>query len=428
MRSETDKPPIYFLALPFFLLIPFLLPLPMELILFFLFFSAGWVIVYGVRWEWLKKRLVPFLISLASLTVFSLLLGADINKSLELAVRCLGAFLAFSLLTARITPNDVLKLFSKDRKPSAFALFFYLIYRYLFLVVEEGEKMLRSARARGGGRKSFLGKPLKLFINYILRVLRRSERVALAIEAKGWEGTDSTSLLKDDILLENVSYTYPDGKQALKGINIRIQRGEKIAILGANGAGKSTLLWILGGFLTPLGKVEIFGVEVKKENLPYLRKIVGIVFEDPDDQLLMPTVLEDIAFGLLNLGYKRMEAEQLAKEQLKIFGLEGYEYSHPHNLSQGEKRKATLAGVLVMKPKLLLLDEPSANLDAIARKELIEILSKIDTTSLIATHDIELVSKICDRAIVLQKGEVVYDGSMDALLKERKKLEDWGII
>ncbi len=288
--------------------------------------------------------------------------------------------------------------------------------------------MVRSAQARGGEMKKIVWRSFKLFVNYILRILRRSEVVAMAIEARGWEGTETPPLSQDEIRLEDVSFTYPDGKEALKNINLRIGKGERVAILGRNGAGKSTLLWVIGGFLKPRGKVNVFGIEVKKENLPKLRKIVGIVFEDPEDQLLMPSLIEDVMFGLLNIGYRRGEAERLAREELKRFGLEGYEESHPHDLSQGEKRRASLAGVMVMRPQLLLLDEPSANLDARGRKELVDILKGLDATFLLATHDFQLVRALCPRAVVLLEGEVVYDGAMKSLVEQRQLLEGWGIL
>jgi cobalt/nickel transport system ATP-binding protein len=271
-------------------------------------------------------------------------------------------------------------------------------------------------------------KSFRLFINYILRVLKRSEVIAMAIEARGWEGIEKAVPDDEWILLENVSFSYPSGAKVLKDINLRIGKGEKVALLGANGAGKSTLLWVISGFLKPEGKVKVFGIEVKKENLAKLRKTIGILFEDPDDQLLMPTVLEDVMFGLLNIGYNREEAEKIARENLRKFGLEKYEETHPHNLSQGEKRKASLVGVLSMRPDVLLLDEPSANLDGKGKRELLAILKNLDATLIITSHDIDFVKEMCDRAIVLSEGEIVFDGHMGELLKREDILLKCGII
>jgi len=288
--------------------------------------------------------------------------------------------------------------------------------------------MIRAARARSGNIKRLFLKSFKLFINYILRVLKRSEVIAMAIEARGWEGIEKVVPDDDLILLENVSFSYPSGAMVLKDINLRIGKGEKVALLGANGAGKSTLLWVISGFLKPEGKVKVFGVEVKKENLAKLRKMIGILFEDPDDQLLMPTVLEDVMFGLLNIGYNREEAEKIARENLRKFGLERYEETHPHNLSQGEKRKVSLIGILSMRPDVLLLDEPSANLDGKGRRELLAILKNLDATLIITSHDIDFVKEMCDRAIVLSEGEIVFDGHMGELLKREDILLQCGII
>jgi cobalt/nickel transport system ATP-binding protein len=379
-------------------------------------------------WNWFKKRFSPFLLSLASLSAFSLLFGANWEKVMDIAIRCAGIFLLSSALLLKIPPSQIISMFSPKGKHSSLSLFFYLLYRYISLISEEGERMIRAARARSGNIRRLFLKSFRLFINYILRVLKRSEVVAMAIEARGWEGTEKVVPDEDLILLEDVSFSYQKGEMALKNINLKIRRGEKVALLGANGAGKSTLLWVIGGFLKPEGKVKVFGVEVKRENLGKLRKMVGILFEDPDDQLLMPTVLEDVMFGLLNIGYKREEAEKTAREVLRRFGLERYEETHPHNLSQGEKRKASLAGVLAMKPEILLLDEPSANLDGRGRRELLQILKDLNNTLIITSHDLGFAKELCERAIVLSEGEVVYDGDMEDLLGREDILLESGIL
>lgn len=288
--------------------------------------------------------------------------------------------------------------------------------------------MVRATQARGGSMKRFFLKGMKMFSNLIIRSVERSEMVALAIEARGWERVVPASPLGEEIKVKGVSFTYPDGTRALEDISFVIRKGEKIALLGANGAGKSTLLWVLGGFLPFKGEIEIFGVPLTRENIPKIRKIVGIVFEDPDDQLIMPTLLEDVMFGLLNLGYNRREAEAMAREMLIKMGLEGYEAHHPHNLSQGQKKRASLAGVLVMQAEILLLDEPTANLDAQGRRELVRILRDLDKTMLIATHDLDSVQEVCPRALVMEKGRLVWDGEMSRLLENPSLLQEWKII
>ncbi|MGC9004563.1 MAG: ATP-binding cassette domain-containing protein [bacterium] len=378
--------------------------------------------------DWFRRRFIPFLVSLSTLTIFSLLFGANLGKMIDIDIRCAGVFFLFSALLLNLPPQQLLFLFSKNGKPSSIALFFHLLYRYISLIREEGERMIRSAKARGGDIKGLFFKAYKLLINYTLRVLARSEMVAMAIEARGWEGLEGAFPSGEEIKVENLSYTYPNGRKALKKINLRIRKGEKVAILGANGAGKSTLLWTIAGFLKPEGKVEIFGIEMRKENLAKLRKIMGIIFEDPDDQLLMPTVFEDVMFGLLNIGYKREEAESLAREILQRFGLGGYEETHPHNLSQGEKRKTCLAGVLAMRPMILLLDEPSANLDGRGKRELMKFLKNFAGTMLLATHDLPFALRLCQRAIVLSAGEIVFDGNIKELLKKKRFLIKCGLL
>lgn len=425
-EGKWSKAEILLLSL---FIIPFLIPqIKGKALLFLLAISFLFLLIFPLRWEWFKRRFFPFIISLATLTGFSLIFGASVGKLVELDIRCAGVFIIFSIINSRVSPSQILGILSKEGKPSPVALFFYLVFRYLSLVLEEGKRMLRASQARGGEAKKLFWRASKLFINYILRILKRSEVVAMAIEARGWEGAEELQADGEEIRLEDVSFVYPDGKEALRNINLRVKKGEKVALLGANGAGKSTLLWIIGGFLKAKGKVEVFGVEVNRKNLPKLRKIVGIVFEDPDDQLLMPTLLEDVMFGLLNLGYKREESERLAREELRRFGLEGYEGSHPHDLSQGEKRRASLAGVMVMRPQLLLLDEPSANLDARGCRELEDILKGLDTTIILATHDFPLARSLCTRAIVLFEGEIVYDGEMESLWEKKELLQSWGIM
>jgi len=428
MRGGEEKLAKILFVLSFLLILPFFLPqLKGMSLLILLFLSCLVLLLSRVEWKWFKRGFIPFLISLTAFTALSFLLGASWDALLQLDIRCAGIFFLFSAISRRTSPSQLLGIFSKEGKPSSFALFFYLLFRHLSIVLEEGRRMIRAAEARGGEMRKLFRSSFKLFINYSLRVLESSEVVAMAIEARGWEGMEKLYPTQEEIRLEDVSFAYPDGKQALKHIHLRIKRGERVAILGANGAGKSTLLWVIGGFLQAKGKVEVLGVEVKKENLPKLRKIVGIVFEDPDDQLLMPTLLEDVMFGLLNMGYKREEAKSLARKALKRFGLEGYEGSHPHDLSQGEKRRASLAGVLAMKPEVLLLDEPSANLDARGRRELLDILGRLEATLILTTHDFELAKELCPRAIVLVEGEVVYDGGMDSLAREKELLRRWGI-
>ena len=172
--------------------------------------------------------------------------------------------------------------------------------------------------------------------------------------------------------INNLSYTYPDGHKALKGIDFSINKGESIAILGPNGAGKTTLILHLNGILGELkGEIEVDGLEYSTENIGKIRKTVGVVFQDPDDQLFMPTVIEDVMFGPKNFGYSNEESETNAVEALKMVGMENFQDRAPHHLSFGQKRKVAIATVLASKPKLLVLDEPASNLDPASRRDLI---------------------------------------------------------
>jgi cobalt/nickel transport system ATP-binding protein len=214
--------------------------------------------------------------------------------------------------------------------------------------------------------------------------------------------------MRKAIAIKNLSYTYPDGTKALENINMEIQEGERVAIAGPNGAGKTTLLLHLNGILHPEGgEVEVWGRKIEKKRREEIIKDVGIVFQDPDDQLFMPTLFDDVAFGPLNLGLKKEKVRERVREALFKVGLSGYEERCPHHLSYGEKKKASLAAVISMKPKILVLDEPTANLDPKSRRELIRIVKgvneKENVTVIIATHDVNALPELVDRIYVLKK-------------------------
>lgn len=210
--------------------------------------------------------------------------------------------------------------------------------------------------------------------------------------------------------MENVQFRYEDNTLALHDINLRIEKGEKVAILGPNGAGKSTLLKIAAGLLHPSqGQVKLFGQILVKNNAYDLRKRVGLLFQDPDDQIFMPKVWDDVAFGPINLEHSEDEVKVLVKDALSASGLTGFEERVPHHLSYGEKKRVAIAGILAMKPQILLLDEPTSNLDPKGRNELMTVIKKSCETIILATHDVNIAAQIADRAIVLNK-KVVADG------------------
>lgn len=224
--------------------------------------------------------------------------------------------------------------------------------------------------------------------------------------------------------VENLGFSYPDGTRALDGLSFHISHGESIAVVGANGAGKSTLLMHLNGLLSPAsGKVDIGGTVVSKKTLPRIRRTVGMVFQDPDDQLFMPTVLEDVAFGPVNLGLPGPEAQRRALEALDRVGVLRLRDRPPYRLSGGEKRSVSIATVLAMDPAVLVLDEPSSNLDPRARRRLIELLATFPHTKIVATHDLELALDLCERTIVLVEGRIVADGPTRLILADEALLE-----
>ncbi len=228
--------------------------------------------------------------------------------------------------------------------------------------------------------------------------------------------------------LKNLFYRYPDGTVALMDISIRIVPGESIALVGANGAGKSTLLRHLNGTaISESGTVEIGGLPVEKKNLNEIRKRVGMVFSNPDDQLFMPAVAEDVAFGPINLGWPLEDVKQRVSAALDSLGISPLADRHPFRLSAGEKRRAALAGVLVMDPDILVLDEPVSSLDPRSRRLLIDLLKGLDHTMLIATHDLDMAINLCERTIILNSGRIAADGPTGKVLKDKTLLESNGL-
>jgi cobalt/nickel transport system ATP-binding protein len=221
-----------------------------------------------------------------------------------------------------------------------------------------------------------------------------------------------------------LSYSYPNGQAALEGVDLHVQHGERVAVLGPNGAGKTTLMLHLNGLMRGSGALEVAGVEVTPDTLHDLRTRVGLVFQDPDDQLFMPTVEEDVAFGPLNMGLTPDEVGARVAEGLAAVRMGHVAERAPHQLSMGERRRVAIATVLAMRPKLLVLDEPSANLDPRARRELLGVLAGIERTMLVTTHDLPLAAELCERAVILARGRVMADGPCHELLGDEALLAE----
>lgn len=230
---------------------------------------------------------------------------------------------------------------------------------------------------------------------------------------------------EDIIVVEDVSYTYPDGSLALDEVSFVIERGEAVALVGPSGAGKSTLLLCLSGFLFPQrGEIYIAGAKLTKKNVREVRKRVGLIFQNPDDQLFMPTLYDDVAFGLLNRGIDGDELDKRVRKAIEERGLKGLEKKFPGHLSGGQKRLASLAAVLVMEPEILLTDEPSSNLDPKSRRDLINNLASLNNTRIIASHDLEMALDLCRRALLLDKGRIAADGVAAEIMSDKKLMEE----
>lgn len=226
----------------------------------------------------------------------------------------------------------------------------------------------------------------------------------------------------------DVRYTYPDGTRALDGVTFRIGHGESVGVIGANGAGKSTLLLLLlGVLLADSGEVRVGDMTVTKRTLPHIREHVGMVFQDPDDQLFMGTVFEDVAFGPRNLGLEEPEVERRVANALDTVGISHLRDRAPYRLSGGEKRAAGIATVLSMEPDILVLDEPTAGLDPKARRRVIGLLRGFDHTRIVTSHDLDMVLDVCTRVIVLADGRVAADGPADEILRDEPLLLACGL-
>jgi cobalt/nickel transport system ATP-binding protein len=227
--------------------------------------------------------------------------------------------------------------------------------------------------------------------------------------------------------VEGLSFSYPDGHPALHGVSLRIERGEKVALVGPNGAGKSTFMLHLNGILSGSGRVQVGGLQVEKKNLPAVRALVGMVFQNPDDQLFSPTVYEDVAFGPLHMGLLEPEITRRVEAALEQVGMSRFADRLSHHLSMGEKKRIAIATVLSMNPSILVLDEPTAGLDPRARRSLINLLGELPMTMLVSSHDLLMVRELFPRMVIMDEGRIVSDGPTAALLNDTALLEAHGL-
>ena len=225
--------------------------------------------------------------------------------------------------------------------------------------------------------------------------------------------------------VNNISFEYPDGFQALENINLSLSKGERLAVLGPNGAGKTTLILHLNGILGDLnGQITLNNNSFSEENISKIRKSVGLVFQDPDDQLFMPTVLEDVMFGPKNFGFSDELVKKNSMKALEQVKMLQFIDKPPHHLSFGQKRKVAIASVLASEPELLVLDEPSSNLDPASRRELIDILKNLDVSIILVTHDLPMALEICNRSVILNNGKITANDETYKILKNEKVMAD----
>ncbi|MZP31002.1 ATP-binding cassette domain-containing protein [Heliobacterium undosum] len=228
--------------------------------------------------------------------------------------------------------------------------------------------------------------------------------------------------------VKDLHYTYPDGHQAIKGLSFHIHPGESVAVIGGNGAGKTTLLLLLMGLLWPTrGEIVVEDMAVTKKTLPLIRQRMGMVFQDPDDQLFMTTVYDDVAFGPRNSKLDETEVEKRVEAALAAVGIAHLKDRAPFKLSGGEKRAAAIASVLSMGPRILVMDEPTAALDPKSRRRFMDLLGSFPHTKIITSHDLDMVYERCDRTIVVQNGQIIADGPTKTLLLDAKLMEESGL-
>ncbi|MBU6147006.1 MAG: cobalt ECF transporter T component CbiQ [Actinomycetales bacterium] len=368
--------------------------------------------------------------------------GASVLAKATIGVLC-------SILLAATTPvRELLDGLTRLRVPAVLVQIAGFMVRYTTVVLDQMRRMRIARESRGftarGPRqwRVIAAAAGALFV----RAYERGERVYLAMLSRGFTGTMPTvqqmthshapvapaanglptpamaatgppRMPPASLIVERLAFAYPDGHQALFGVDLTIDRGERVALLGPNGAGKTTLVLHLNGILTAgHGTVTVAGLPVDRVNLPEIRRRVGIVFQDPDDQLFMPTVREDVAFGPANLGLRGEALQQRVTEALASVGMADFADRPPHHLSFGQRRRVAVATVLAMRPEILVLDEPSSNLDPASRRELAEILTEVDVTILMVTHDLPYALQLCPRAVVLSEGVIVADGATGDLL------------
>jgi cobalt/nickel transport system ATP-binding protein len=229
------------------------------------------------------------------------------------------------------------------------------------------------------------------------------------------------------VLIDQYSYTYSDSSMGLDDVSLNIAPGEKVALVGANGSGKSTLLLAMGGFIKGTGSIAIDGIESNSKNLKRIRAVIGTVLQNPDEQLFMPTLFEDVAFGPQNMGLPFDEVHSITHKAIDRAGLNGMENKAPHHMSAGQKRSAAIATILSMSPKIITMDEPDTSLDPRSRKNLVKLLASLSQTLIIATCNMDFAAEVSSRCVLIGKGKVIADGTPETILSDEKMMEENGL-
>ena len=429
-----------------------------PLFLGYLGLLLGVVALSGVPAGYLAKRMVietPFVL-FALLVPFIAegrqveLLGVSVSEpglwaAWGLLAKGTLGVLASLTLAATTEPQAVLTGLRRLRMPDLVVQIMGFMLRYLDVVSAEMGRMTTAMRSRGCDPRSPRHWPVlaRSLGALFIRSYERGERVHLAMLARGYAGTlpdlsrpdlsrpslppprpGGGALMTVPVLeVRGLAHAYPDGHQALFGVDLHVHEGERVALLGPNGAGKTTLVLHLNGILSAgAGTVAVSGLRVEKANLKEIRRRVGVVFQDPDDQLFMASVRQDVAFGPANQGMKGAALERRVLGALEQVGMAEFADRPPHHLSFGQRRRVAVATVLAMEPEILVLDEPSSNLDPASRRELADILRSLDVTVLMVTHDLPYALELCPRSVVLHDGEVVADGATYDLLTDSEMM------
>lgn len=356
-----------------------------------------------------------------------------------LHVRTILSVSAVLLLVSTTKFSDLTKQLGRMHVPIFMIHLMEMIYRYISVLVEEASVMMTAYRLRNPQYKYPHIKHMGTFVGHLfLRSMDRAERIYCAMKCRGYgkdvmkntkstESTESGDSMKDMLKIENLTVKYPDGKLAVDNFSLSVESGKKVALVGANGAGKSTLMLAIEGLLEGEGSIFVDGMVLNKENLADIRQRVGMVFQNPDDQLFMANIYDDIAFGPRNMGLDEESVRYRVKDRLKLLGISNLRDKTALKMSGGEKRMAAMATVLAMKPSVMLLDEPTAFLDPKARRTLINVLNTLPHTMLIATHDLAFAKEVCEHVVVMKEGRVFAEGSCVDILYDEKLMDEGGL-